>query len=59
MRPGLYDRFSTEAGFDHYLQLERADAATLARLASFASRSIAMASTALGGGAPIVKSLTF
>lgn len=51
-------RFSTEAGFDHYVELERADAASLARLARFASRSISLASTALGAGAPI-KSLTF
>lgn len=45
-------RFSTEAGFDHYLELERADASTLARLADFLSRSIRAQSQVLGSGAP-------
>ena len=51
-------QLSTTAGFDHYLELAKADAKTLAGLAAFASRSIALTSTALGSGAP-VRSLTF
>ncbi len=51
-------KLSTEAGFDHYLELQSADASTLARLASFASRSIALTSTALGSGSA-VRSLSF
>ena len=42
--------FSVAAGFDHYLELEKADASTLARLASFLSRSISAQSTVLGTG---------
>lgn len=44
--------FSAAAGFDHYLQLADADAATLARLADFLSRSIAAQSQVLGSGGP-------
>ncbi|MEZ4317678.1 MAG: hypothetical protein R3F61_09240 [Myxococcota bacterium] len=44
--------FSAAAGFDHYLELDRADAATLARLADFLSRSIAAQSQVLGSGGP-------
>ena len=51
-------RLSTTAGFDHYLELADATPSTLATLASFASRSIAMTSTALGSGSP-VRSLSF
>jgi len=42
---------SAEAGFDEFVAIEQADAATLQRLARFAIRSIAAASTALGHGA--------
>jgi len=51
-------RFSAQAGFDEYIALDRADAATLQRLARFAVRSIAASSTALGHGGPVA-SLTF
>ncbi len=44
---------STAAGFDHYLELGDADVPTLARLADFATRSIALSSTALGAGSRI------
>ncbi|MCB9673900.1 MAG: hypothetical protein H6737_02225 [Alphaproteobacteria bacterium] len=44
--------FSAAAGFDHYLELDKADAATLARLADFLSRSIAAQSKVLGSGGP-------
>lgn len=44
--------FSAAAGFDHYLELAKADAGTLARLADFLSRSIAAQSQVLGTGAP-------
>lgn len=43
---------SGQVGFDHYLQLERADAATLAKLADFLSRSIQAQSSVLGSGGP-------
>lgn len=42
--------FSTSAGFDHYLELDDADASTLARLADFLSRSIQAQSQVLGSG---------
>jgi len=51
-------KFSASAGFDQYIEIAKADAKTLARLAAFASRSISLASTALGSGMPI-RSLTF
>jgi len=41
---------SAAVGFDHYLELDRADATTLARLADFLSRSIAAQSQVLGSG---------
>lgn len=44
--------FSAGAGFDQYVELKKADAATLGRLADFASRSIAVQSSALGTAAP-------
>lgn len=40
-----------EAGFDRYIELDKADAKTLARLADFVSRSVATQSRALGSGA--------
>ena len=40
--------FSAKGGFTRYLELDRADAVTLARLADFATRSIAAQSVALG-----------
>lgn len=52
-------RFSAEAGFDDYIAIETADAASLERLARFASRSIALQSTALGTGASSTVSLKF
>lgn len=52
-------RFSAEAGFDDYVGIETADAASLQRLAAFASRSIAVSSTALGAGASPVARLVF
>lgn len=54
-QPGLASalmKLSASAGFDHYLELDRADAATLARLADFLSRSIAAQSQVLGSGGP-------
>jgi hypothetical protein len=50
--------YSARAGFTRYLELDRADAATLARLADFATRSIAAQSIALGSLSPSV-SLSF
>lgn len=44
--------FSAAAGFSQYVELKKANAATLARLADFASRSIAVQSAALGTAAP-------
>lgn len=51
-------RFSATAGFDDFIALDQADATQLERLAQFASRSIALQSTALGTGSASV-SLTF
>lgn len=52
-RIGAYlQDFKTEAGFSQYVELERADARALARLADFVSRSISLQSSALGSGAP-------
>jgi hypothetical protein len=45
---------SAKAGFTRYLELDQADAATLARLADFATRSIAAQSIALGSLSPSV-----
>jgi hypothetical protein len=52
---------SAKAAFDAYLELEKADAASLAKLARFATRSIALTSTALQGGSSTahLSSLTF
>jgi uncharacterized protein YegL len=52
-------RLSAEAGFDDYVAIETADAASLQRLARFASRSIALQSTALGAGTSSTVKLTF
>ncbi len=41
-----------EVGFDKYLEIGKASAASLAKLADFVSRSISMQSQALGTGAP-------
>ena len=43
--------FKEGVGFDRFVSLESADAATLARLAAFVTRSIAAQSIALGSGA--------
>lgn len=43
-------RFHAEAGFTQYVELERADSATLAALAGFVSRSINAQSRSLGTG---------
>jgi len=43
-------KFQMEAGFTEYVELHRADAKTLARLAEFVSQSISAQSQALGTG---------
>jgi uncharacterized protein YegL len=43
-------QFQLEAGFTQYVELDKADAKTLARLAEFVSRSISTQSQALGTG---------
>lgn len=43
-------QFHADAGFHQYVELDRADAQTLARLAEFVSRSISAQSQALGTG---------
>lgn len=43
-------KFQLEAGFTQYVELDKADAKTLARLAEFVSRSISAQSQALGTG---------
>ena len=46
-------QFHQDAGFTQYLEIDKADAKTLARLAEFVSQSISAQSQALGsGGAP-------
>ena len=51
-------QFQSDAGFTQYVELDKADAKTLARLAQFVSRSISAQSQALGtGGQP--QSLVF
>jgi hypothetical protein len=50
--------FHTGAGFTQYVEIGRADAPTLARLADFVSRSISLQSSMLGTGGPS-RSLTF
>ncbi len=47
----MLDDFRKQAGFDRYVELEKADAATLASLADFVSKSIAVQSQALATGA--------
>jgi len=50
-RIGAYlQDFKTEAGFTQYVELEKADAKSLAKLADFVSRSISAQSQALGTG---------
>lgn len=44
--------FSTDVGFDQFVPLSDASAATLARLAQFISRSVSSQSQALGSGGP-------
>ncbi len=46
----MLDDFRKHAGFDRYVELEKADAATLASLADFVSKSIAVQSQALATG---------
>jgi len=43
-------QFQREAGFTQYVELDKADARTLARLAEFVSRSVSAQSQALGTG---------
>ena len=45
-------QFHNEAGFTQYVELDQADARTLARLAEFVSQSISAQSQALGTGGP-------
>ena len=45
-------QFHAEAGFTQYVELDKADAGTLARLAQFVSQSISAQSQALGTGGP-------
>ena len=51
-------QFHLEAGFTQYVELDKADARTLARLAEFVSQSISAQSQALGTGGPS-RSLVF
>ena len=44
------NHFRTEAGFSQYVELDKADAKTLARLAEFVSQSISAQSQAIGTG---------
>lgn len=44
--------FHADAGFTQYVELDKADAKTLARLAEFVSQSISAQSQALGTGGP-------
>jgi len=46
------DNLRQDAGFTEYIEVKKADAKTLARLASFMSRSISSQSQALGTGGP-------
>lgn len=46
----MLDGFRKQAGFDRYVELEKADAATLASLADLVSKSIAVQSKALATG---------
>ncbi len=49
---GYLQDLKTEAGFTQYVELDQADASTLARLAAFVSRSISAQSQSLGTGGP-------
>ena len=50
-RIGAYlQDFKNEAGFTQYVEIDKADAKSLARLADFVSRSISAQSKALGSG---------
>jgi hypothetical protein len=51
-------QFYGDAGFTQYVELDKADAGTLARLAEFVSQSISAQSQALGTGGPS-RSLVF
>ena len=44
--------FKTDVGFTQYIELDKADAKTLAKLADFVSRSISAQSQSLGTGGP-------
>jgi hypothetical protein len=44
-------KFSSEAGFSHYVELDKADAKTFAKLADFVQRTVIAQSRALGTGA--------
>lgn len=46
----MLEGFRKQAGFDRYVELDKADATTLAALADFVSKSIAVQSTALATG---------
>ncbi|HVI40675.1 MAG TPA: hypothetical protein VM577_08445, partial [Anaerovoracaceae bacterium] len=50
--------FKDEAGFTQYVELDKADSKTLAKLADWVSKSISAQSQALGTGGPS-KSLSF
>ncbi len=51
--------FSRRIGFDHFIELEHADAKTLAGLADFVSQHIGLQSLALGSGGAASVSLRF
>ena len=55
---GYLQDFRTDVGFTQYVEMDKADAKTLARLAEFVSRSISAQSQSLGTGGPS-QSLTF
>ena len=52
------DAFKTEAGFQQYVAVDKADSKSLARLAEFVSKSISSQSQALGSGG-VSQSLVF
>jgi len=45
-------KFETDGSFDHYIEMDKADAKSLAKLADFISQSISSQSSALGTGGP-------
>jgi uncharacterized protein YegL len=55
---GYLQDFKTDAGFTQYVEIGKADAKTLAKLADFVSRSISAQSQSLGTGGPS-RGLTF